>query len=88
MGDGKFKSNTLYSRFEAHPYTAEVWDVDKDGLFDIIFGVPSKGIYIAYGKLLKKIIQNFSKNFIIQVCKEIKKKTKIFSNLTVSIHLS
>jgi len=61
LGNGKFKSNTLYSRFEAHPYTAEVWDVDKDGLLDIIFGVPSKGIYIAYGKTSKKNNPKFLK---------------------------
>jgi len=50
LGNGKFKSKTLYSKFAAHPYTAEVWDVDQDGLLDIIFGVPAKGFYVSYGK--------------------------------------
>lgn len=61
LGDGKFRSKTLYSQFAAHPYTAEVWDVDSDGWLDIVFGVPAKGIFISYGRPSKSNNPKFSK---------------------------
>ena len=60
LGNGSFKSITLYAKFPGQPYTAEIWDVDQDGLLDIIFGVPAKGIYVSYGKLSKPDSPQFS----------------------------
>lgn len=61
LGNGSFKSKTLYTKFPSQPYTTEIWDVDQDGLLDIIFGVPAKGIYVSYGKLFKPDAPQFSK---------------------------
>ena len=63
-GNGTFKAKTFLPNFKHgkkdYFYTAEVWDLDEDGVLDIVLGTPEVGLAFFWGKPSSKDNPKFS----------------------------
>ena len=63
-GDGTFKAISLINKWQHgkkdHFYTAEVWDIDRDGYLDVVLGTPEVGLVFLWGLPSSKDSPKFS----------------------------